>query len=71
MVKDIMSHQTALNCHLLQPSCLILKAIASQSGGKKLAKKKQTVSAKEQALAVQNFILLWNLISLIRKSQRT
>jgi len=52
MANDTTLHQTARNCHLLQPSCLILKAIALQSGGNGLVTKKQIEFLREHLLGV-------------------
>ena len=49
----------------------ILKATRFKSGGKKWGKKKRIKYQQEQAEEVQNFILLWNLISQMRNNQHT
>lgn len=68
MENDIMFRQLVKNYHRSQRSLATLKETQSKSGGKELAKRKRTALAKEQALEVQSSILLWNLISQIRKA---
>lgn len=67
MENDTISVQVADDCLVSLLSSHILKEIPLKSGDKKSGKKKQIKYQQEQVHAVQNFILLWNLISLIRK----
>ncbi len=71
MENDIMSRQMADIFHQLLRSSATSKAIQLRNGEKKSAKKKRTKSQHEQAAEVQNSILLWNLISVIRKGSLT
>ena len=65
---DTTSLQMVLNSRRLLLFYLISKEIAYRNGVKKSGKKKQTKSRHEQAAEVQNSILLWNLISIMRKA---
>jgi len=67
MASDFTSRQRVLNSPRLRLFYLTSKATLLRNGEKKSAKKKRTKSRHEQAAEVQNSILLWNLISLIRK----
>ena len=55
MESDTTSLQTVRNCHLLQPFCPILKAIALQSGGNGLVKKKQIEYLRKHLGVVPSF----------------
>ena len=68
MENDTTSRQTAKNYRQSLRFSATLKGIALQSGEQKSGKKKQTKSRHEQAAEVQNSILLWNLISIMRKA---
>ena len=67
MENDTMSLQKAKNCHQSPRSSHTSKATPSKSGGPEWAKKNRIKYQQEQAEEVQNFILLWNLISQIRQ----
>ena len=67
MASDTTSLPRGKNFQALLLSYLTSKVTPSKSGEKKSGKKKRIEYQDEQAEEVQNFIVLWNLISLIRE----
>ena len=67
MERDITLAQAASAFRVLLHSLATLKETLSKNGARKLEKKKRIEYQREQVEEVQNFIRLWNHISVIRK----